>query len=101
MPTEVGARRWGDPPRAEARGILESHAEQLTHASVRLGRQRRGASVLQPVNMAEPGDECPDGRWWEPYLGVLVSAAVTGALLLVILLLNASEIMRVLRASGF
>jgi hypothetical protein len=56
--------------------------------------------MLQPGQMPEPRNERPDERWWGPYLGVLLGAAVAGALLLVFLLLNAGEITRVLRASG-
>ena len=65
-----------------------------------IGATPRGQCVTTG-QMPEPRDERPDERWWEPYLGVLVGAAVAGALLLVFLLLNAGEIMRVLRASGF
>jgi hypothetical protein len=40
-----------------------------------------------------------DGPWWGPYLGALLFAAVAGGLVLLILLANAEELLRVLRAS--
>ena len=39
------------------------------------------------------------GPWWGPYLGVLLFAALAGLLILLILLANAEELLRVLRAS--
>jgi hypothetical protein len=40
------------------------------------------------------------GPWWGPYLGVLLFAAAAGVLVLLILLANAEELLRVLRASS-
>ncbi len=39
------------------------------------------------------------GPWWGPYLGVLLFAVAAGLLVLLILLANADELLRVLRAS--
>jgi hypothetical protein len=42
----------------------------------------------------------PDGPWWGPYLGVLACAAVAGLLVLLFVVINAPEVIRVLRAGG-
>jgi hypothetical protein len=40
------------------------------------------------------------GPWWGPYLGVLLCAAAAGLLVLLFVLLNAAEIIQVLRGAG-
>lgn len=51
-----------------------------------------------PLNQ-DPDSRDP-GRWWTPYLGVLLIAAAIGLLLLVFVVFHAEEIGRVLRASS-
>jgi hypothetical protein len=38
--------------------------------------------------------------WWGPYLGVVLCAVVAGLLIALFVLMNKTELLRVLRASG-
>lgn len=42
----------------------------------------------------------PRARWWEPYLWVVVCAGLAGVLVLLLVLVYASEILRTLRMGG-
>lgn len=42
----------------------------------------------------------PRARWWEPYVWVVVCAGLAGVLVLLLVLVYASEILRALRMGG-